>query len=432
MLVSTVNQQALPLYHSALACREFSTALGSSENTTQRSEKKDWISLRQILFSTVIAFAGSATLVSLFPSQSYRSSGDQPPPRNSGGNQGGESATNASALYLADPRNDVEASLHDEQDKRGIVVDELDREAHAPNVPILHDRRRVYDISARAIKGGRITMEDEYFVADGGRFAAVFDGHGGGGVSQYLKRRLYQQLGESLKELHDEESITCPQHQANPSLACLASALRDAFNRIEEDVLQDDALHYQGSTAVAVFLHDNEAGYRTVMSANIGDSRAILSRAGQAIDLTTDHKPNEEREKARIMRMGETIEWDRFAKVHRVRNLSLSRAIGDRYAKPIVSGEVEIKHFPVLDDRDEFILLASDGLWDAMSSQDVVSFVHDRIENELRNNDVMDSQEKDRYKLVLRKNMAKSVAYEAFKRGSGDNICVVMVWLDDT
>ena len=275
-------------------------------------------------------------------------------------------------------------------------------------------------------------MEDEYFVADGGRFAAVFDGHGGGGVSQYLKRRLYKQLGESLKELHDEERITSPQHKESPSLACLASALRDAFTRIEDDVMQDDALHYQGSTAVAVFLHDNEAGYRTVMSANVGDSRAILSRAGQAIDLTTDHKPNEEREKARIMRMGETIEWDRFAKVHRVRNLSLSRAIGDRYAKPIVSGEVEIKHFPVLDDRDEFILLASDGLWDAMTSQDVVTFVHERIENELRKHEAMDSQERESYKLVLRKNMAKNVAYEAFKRGSADNICVVMVWLNDT
>lgn len=274
-------------------------------------------------------------------------------------------------------------------------------------------------------------MEDEYFVADGGRFAAVFDGHGGGGVSLYLKRRLHRQLSESLKELHDEERITSPQHQHLPSLACLAGAFRDAFTRVEDAVLQDDELHYQGSTAVAIFLHDNEAGYRTVMSANVGDSRAILSRGGQAIDLTTDHKPNEEREKARIMGMGETIEWDRFAKVHRVRNLSLSRAIGDRYAKPVVSGEVEIKLFPVLDERDEFVLLASDGLWDAMTSQDVVSFVHDRIETEFKNNEPMDSVEKESYKLVLRKNMAKNVAYEALKRGSGDNICVVMVWLDD-
>jgi hypothetical protein len=54
-------------------------------------------------------------------------------------------------LYLADPRNDVEASLHEEQEKRDIVVDELDSEAQAPNVPILHDRRRVYDVSVLTI-----------------------------------------------------------------------------------------------------------------------------------------------------------------------------------------------------------------------------------------------------------------------------------------
>jgi len=274
-------------------------------------------------------------------------------------------------------------------------------------------------------------MEDEFFVADGGRFAAVFDGHGGGGVSSFLKHHLYSKLIESLTVLHLEERETSPNHQKHPSLACHVAALRDAFSYIENSVLENDDLHYQGSTAVAVMLHDSDTGHRTVLSANVGDSRAILSRRGHAIDLTRDHKPSEEREKARILAMGETIEWDRFSKVHRVRNLSLSRAIGDRYAKPVVSAEVEIKHFPVLDDGDEFILLASDGLWDAMSSQDVVTYVHNRFAKEITHNHAMDKEEKERYKLVLRKNMAKFVALEALRRGSGDNICVVMVWLDD-
>ena len=37
-------------------------------------------------------------------------------------------------------------------------------------------------------------MEDEYLVAAGGRFAAVFDGHGGGGVSNYLKQNYITTL----------------------------------------------------------------------------------------------------------------------------------------------------------------------------------------------------------------------------------------------
>jgi len=269
-------------------------------------------------------------------------------------------------------------------------------------------------------------MEDEFFVASGGRFTAVFDGHGGGGVSQFLRKRLYDILCEQNKQkLWEEDS-----QNHIPSVSSQVAALRSAFNQVEKTVLEDDTLQYQGSTAVAVVLHESEDGHRTLLSANVGDSRAILSRNGRAVDLTRDHKPNEEREKARILAMGETIEWDSLSKVHRVRNLSLSRAIGDRYAKPAVSGEVEIKHYPVAEDKDEFILLASDGLWDVMTSQEVVSYVHKRIEDEL-DREQISKDDRENYRLVLRRNMAKFVAREALRRGSADNICVLMVWLND-
>lgn len=287
-------------------------------------------------------------------------------------------------------------------------------------------------------------MEDEYFIAEGGRFVAVFDGHGGGGVSQFLKNHLYDAICHHLKEKHWEEndSIHHPSVKVNntecandnnksvvPSVFSHVAALKAAFSQVEETVMADDTLSYQGSTAVAVLVHESEDGHRTLLSANVGDSRAILSRRGRAIDLTRDHKPNEEREKARILAMGETIEWDRLSKVHRVRNLSLSRAIGDRYAKPVVSGEVEINHYPLVEDGDEFILLASDGLWDVMTSEDAVSFVHQRIESELASENIA-KDDIENYKLVLRRNMAKFVAREAIIRGSCDNICVLMVWLN--
>ena len=82
-------------------------------------------------------------------------------------------------------------------------------------------------ISVRAIKGGRVTMEDEYFVAEGGRFVAVFDGHGGGGVSQFLKRNLYQELLVQLRDKHWENS----ELQGNAS-----SATRKNSRRKKEEV----------------------------------------------------------------------------------------------------------------------------------------------------------------------------------------------------
>jgi len=295
---------------------------------------------------------------------------------------------------------------------------------------VVADGKSSYDISVRAIKGNRVTMEDEYFVAEGGRFCAVFDGHGGGGVSAWLRSRLYKLLQTHLKDTHWEEQEDETDGR-KPSLSAHVGALRKAFEQVENDVVAQETLAYQGSTAVAVLLHESDDGHRTLISANVGDSRAILSRRGKAVDLTRDHKPNEEREKARILNMGEAIEWDSLSKVHRVRNLSLSRAIGDRYAKPVVSSQVEIKLFPVAEDGDEFFLLASDGLWDVMTSQDVVSYVHERFEKELSQGNLQSHEDKENYKLVLRRNMARSLAREALRRGTGDNICVLMVWIQD-
>jgi serine/threonine protein phosphatase PrpC len=273
-------------------------------------------------------------------------------------------------------------------------------------------------------------MEDEYYITNGGRFAAVFDGHGGGGVSAWLRSQLYGQICRFLKETHWEQQQD-ETDSRKPSLSAHVAAIRKAFNQVESDVIAQEQLAYQGSTAVAVLMHESDEGHRTLISANVGDSRAILSRRGKAIDLTRDHKPNEEREKARILRMGEVIEWDSLSKVHRVRNLSLSRAIGDRHAKPVVSSQVEIKLFPVVEDGDEFFLLASDGLWDVMNSQEVVSYVHQRFEKELNREPARTAEEKENMRLVLRRNMARAVAREALRRGTGDNICVVIVWIQD-
>jgi serine/threonine protein phosphatase PrpC len=321
-----------------------------------------------------------------------------------------------------------------------------------------------YDISVRALKGSRLAMEDEYYIANGGRFAAVFDGHGGGGVSKYLREDLYTKImkhvslahgqetsGEDLKNSSsDSKSMSeskasipepiSPTPNAIPrnvSIRSLVTSIRNAFQEAETEVLQRDNLQYQGSTALAVWLHEDSAtGDRTLLSANLGDSRAILCRDGKAIDVTRDHKPDDEQERERLVAMGEHIEWDDYSQVHRVRNLSLSRAIGDRFAKPAVSGEVEIKLFPISSrtaDKggDEFVVLASDGLWDVMTSQDCVNYVDKRLnDSPLLMRKMMSPTEIQRQRYTRRKNMSRYLANEALRRGSGDNVCVIVVWLN--
>jgi len=263
-------------------------------------------------------------------------------------------------------------------------------------------------------------MEDMYTVQNGGRFVAVFDGHGGAEVSTLLQHRLYDLYSEELAKKHwEKQNEFGVKRKVVPSKSSHIAALQRGLEQVEEAVIKLDELVYQGSTAVCVVLHVANDGKRTLLTANIGDSRAILCRGDKAVDLTRDHKPSDEREMERIRAMGEEVEWDPYGQVYRVRDLSLSRAVGDRFAKPVVTSEPEITTFPVMEDEDEFVVLASDGLWDVMSSQDVVDYVHEIMETEIEALSQLDK----------RKNMGKIVANEALERGTADNVCVLVLWL---
>ena len=100
-------------------------------------------------------------------------------------------------------------------------------------------------------------------------------------------------------------------------------------------------------------------------------------------------------------------------------NLALSRAIGDRSERPIVTAEPEIISVPIEDGVDEFILLASDGLWDVMDSQDAVDYVKS----------VLSHLQEDGYDRDM---IATSIVEEALRRGTYDNITVLIIWLDQS
>jgi len=127
-----------------------------------------------------------------------------------------------------------------------------------------------------------------------------------------------------------------------------------------------------------------------VVVANAGDCRAVLSRGGTAIDLSEDHKPNLPVEHARIRKAGGSILKHRVGQrsVYRVNgDLSLSRAIGDlRYKQnkslsakdQMVCCMPDVRIFKRLPE-DEFMVIACDGVWDVLNSQEVVDYVRPRL-----------------------------------------------------
>uniref|UniRef100_A0A023F114 protein-serine/threonine phosphatase n=2 Tax=Triatoma infestans TaxID=30076 RepID=A0A023F114_TRIIF len=136
-----------------------------------------------------------------------------------------------------------------------------------------------------------------------------------------------------------------------------------------------------GCTAVVCLIHKD-----TVFVANAGDSRAVLCRDGQAVDLSIDHKPDDEAELKRIVGAGGEVTWE-----GRVNGgLNLSRALGDHLYKKAADLDATQQMITALPDikiekidplHDEFIVLACDGIWNSMSSQEVVDFVRPLINN---------------------------------------------------
>jgi protein phosphatase 2C family protein 2/3 len=173
------------------------------------------------------------------------------------------------------------------------------------------------------------------------------------------------------KRLVTEESYKNEDYEA---------ALKKAFLGTDEDILANPA-HTRdpsGCTAVATLLsHDNK-----IYVANAGDSRSVLGIKGQVEPLSFDHKPTNEGERARISSAGGYVEFGRVNG-----NLALSRALGDFEFKKnysitpqaqIITADPDVTCHEIGED-DEFFVLACDGIWDCLSSQDVVNIVRYQV-----------------------------------------------------
>ncbi|KAK5631948.1 hypothetical protein RRF57_007661 [Xylaria bambusicola] len=112
---------------------------------------------------------------------------------------------------------------------------------------------------------------------------------------------------------------------------------------------------------------------RVLYTANVGDARIILCRAGKALRLSYDHKGSDENEGKRIANAGGLILNNRVNGV-----LAVTRALGDSYMKDLVTGHPYTTETVIQPELDEFIIIACDGLWDVCSDQEAVDLIRDK------------------------------------------------------
>ncbi|KAJ6352882.1 hypothetical protein OIU76_001991 [Salix suchowensis] len=221
---------------------------------------------------------------------------------------------------------------------------------------------------------------------------AIYDGHLGDSVPAYLQKHLFSNI------LKEEEFWNDPNH-----------SISKAYERTDQAILSNSSdLGRGGSTAVTAILINGER----LWVANVGDSRAVLSKGGQAMQMTIDHEPNTERGSIEnrggfVSNMPGCSLCDVSAgDVPRVNGqLAVSRAFGDKSLKSHLRSDPDIQEMDI-NNNIEVLVLASDGLWKVMSNQEAVDIAR-RIKDPLK--------------------AAKQLTTEALKRESKDDISCVVV-----
>ncbi|XVF44769.1 hypothetical protein PTKIN_Ptkin02bG0150300 [Pterospermum kingtungense] len=177
-------------------------------------------------------------------------------------------------------------------------------------------------------------------------------------------------------------------------------SISKAYEKTDQAILSHSPdLGRGGSTAVTAILIDG----RKLWVANVGDSRAVLSKNGQAIQMSIDHEPNTER--GSIENRGGFVS-NMPGDVARVNGqLAVSRAFGDKNLKSHLRSDPDVRNADI-DSNTELLILASDGLWKVLSNQEAVDIA---------------KKTKDAQRA------AKQLAAEALNRDSKDDISCIVV-----
>ena len=213
-------------------------------------------------------------------------------------------------------------------------------------------------------------------------FIGVCDGHGlfGHDVSKYLITHLPQNLNKALKKtnkyIHHKET--------------LYKTMKEVFINTNKDLCKNPLIdtQFSGSTCVTLIITKNK-----IISGNAGDSRAVMGRFKNGewinIDLSHDQKPNNPGERERILSHGGRIEAYKdengndfgpkrvWIKSEDIPGLAMSRSFGDEVAASVGTiSEPEIETYDITND-DKFIIIASDGIWEFISSLECVNIIKD-------------------------------------------------------
>ena len=268
-------------------------------------------------------------------------------------------------------------------------------------------------------------------------FFGIYDGHGGNKCADYLRDSLHKLI---FSDENYPENVN--------------EAIKNGFLKAENEFLNNHSLDKNnnmniidrsGSCAIIVIIIENK-----IYVANVGDSRGLLSKnnGNEYIIITEDHKPSNENEQKRITENGGEV-YQTQTPINGVDNdtlsnqillgpyrvlpgrLSVSRTIGDVEAKKVQFGgnpkviipNPDIYCYDLNKDDIDFIILGCDGIYDQISSNEILDLAWMIFNNkEINNNSTIH----DKCGLIVDFILKASMARKSF-----DNVTCVIIALKE-
>lgn len=220
-------------------------------------------------------------------------------------------------------------------------------------------------------------------------FFGIFDGHGGTKAAEFASENIGKNI---IAEVTKDDGT-------------IEKAVANGYLKTDSDFLKESTV--SGSCCVTALVKKGN-----LVVSNAGDCRAVLSVSGTAEALTCDHRPSREDERERVEGLGGYVDFCRG--VWRLQgSLAVTRGIGDSHMKQWVIPNPETR-VVTIEPEFEFLILASDGLWDKVGNQEAVDVARglciDRRSSSLIS-------------------ACKKLAELAVSRGSVDDISVMIVQL---
>lgn len=297
------------------------------------------------------------------------------------------------------------------------------------------------DVGMALLQGRKKYMEDFLLVQripalGDAEVYAVSDGHLGSAAATFVLSNLVEVLTRHFSEISSRTSTAShPLRDDRDRESAEKMAMRQTFLELHEQfllyavenfgssspngtIISDE--YFSGCTLTVIVYFPNE---RRLVSANVGDSRSIAWVPSEPADdiqdtiipLSMDHWPDVADERARIESSGGFVNFSGLWRV--VGQLAVSRSIGDRHLRQFVTAEPSVFHLtlpPPNSSGNGLLVVASDGLWETMSSVEVAWF----LEEQTTVNPLQSLPE-----------LAAKLVAQSYVRGSFDNIAVMLARL---